>query len=217
MISRIIMLISYAGCHIKKGLLFSTFPCSTTTLLNLKNSPEYSGQTLFASEASSFSFMCLQAEVYTFEIILCMCMFVAVMDKIKHDSSFIKRIRSRIQVSVCETCVVLDRVKTFESVCCKLLHTNFVLYDMYDIIAFRILCPSVKVCYETLFVLQESLPIIYVEDYVRFPKMNKYRSIHVVCATDDIKYEIQIRSLSMEVDCVHGRCSHDMYKKKFYK
>lgn len=55
----------------------------------------------------------------------------------------------------------------------------------------------------------------YVKDYICFPKVNGYQSIHLVLVDTKGRYfEIQIRTLEMHANVESGPANHEQYKKE---
>jgi len=77
-----------------------------------------------------------------------------------------------------------------------------------DIAGVRIVCSFVYEIYEILDLLktQKELTITDVKDYIKNPKPNGYRSLHLIVSTpiylsnrvEDVKAEVQIRTISMD-------------------
>ena len=66
----------------------------------------------------------------------------------------------------------------------------------------------------------EILPVFIenVKDYIRIPKKNSYQSLHTVFRkTDGFIFEVQVRSLAMDINAQYGAASHDQYKGKKYE
>ena len=56
------------------------------------------------------------------------------------------------------------------------------------------------------------------KDYVRIPKKNSYQSLHTVFRkTDGFIFEVQVRSLAMDINAQYGVAAHDPYKEKKYE
>lgn len=107
------------------------------------------------------------------------------------------------------------RVKGLYSLYRKLLRYNMDIEKVYDIIALRVIVPSVSDCYNTLGLvhsLWKPAPE-RIKDYIATPKPNGYQSIHTsVFAGDGAVAEIQIRTETMHAEAEHGVASHIGYK-----
>lgn len=84
------------------------------------------------------------------------------------------------------------------------MHYRYKKYDLwqvYDMIAFRIITDSVGDCYSVLWVIHHHFtPIIkQIKDYIAVPKSNWYKSLHTaVLWLYDFPIEIQIRTKDMD-------------------
>ena len=57
-----------------------------------------------------------------------------------------------------------------------------------------------------------------VKDYIRYPKKNGYQSLHCVLRkTDGFLFEIQVRSLAMDINAKYGHAAHEPYKEEKYR
>ncbi|MDD5148698.1 MAG: TGS domain-containing protein, partial [Candidatus ainarchaeum sp.] len=83
-----------------------------------------------------------------------------------------------------------------------------------DLRGARIICDSVKQCYEILGVIHTNYQIVPEEfdDYIVSPKGNNYRSLHTVIVWQKKKVEVQIRTWEMHWDNESGFASHWAYK-----
>ena len=56
-----------------------------------------------------------------------------------------------------------------------------------------------------------------VKDYVANPKPNGYQSLHVVLKKPDgLIFEVQVRTMAMDIVAEHGSANHEPYKAKRY-
>ena len=107
------------------------------------------------------------------------------------------------------------RVKHLYSLWQKLKENEYDITKIYDILALRILVPTVSDCYHALGIihgLYKPLPGRF-KDYIALPKPNGYRSLHttVFDGTGEI-VEIQIRTEGMHHEAEYGISSHLYYK-----
>lgn len=122
-----------------------------------------------------------------------------------------------------EELVVLDakisrldyRVKHLYSLWRKLKASEYDITKIYDILALRIIVPTVSDCYQALGVihgLYKPIPGRF-KDYIALPKPNGYQSLHTAIfdGTGEM-VEIQIRTELMHDDAEYGIASHLHYK-----
>ncbi len=107
------------------------------------------------------------------------------------------------------------RVKGLYSLYRKLERKEGDIEKIYDILALRIIVPTVEDCYKVLGLVHASwrpLPS-KIKDYIAFPKPNGYQSIHTTVFTGDGSIvEIQIRTEKMHQEAEYGIASHVIYK-----
>lgn len=110
---------------------------------------------------------------------------------------------------------VSGRAKHIYSIYKKMLRKKVGLSDIYDVMAFRVLVPTVEDCYAVLgyaHSLWEPIPQEF-DDYVSKPKPNGYRSIHTaVVGPEKQIIEIQVRTLEMHAQAELGVAAHWIYK-----
>lgn len=108
-----------------------------------------------------------------------------------------------------------SRVKHLYSLWQKLKKYKMDISKVYDVVALRIIVPTVADCYQALGVihgLYRPLPGRF-KDYIAVPKPNGYRSLHTtIFSGDGGVLEIQIRTKEMHNEAEHGIASHLGYK-----
>lgn len=107
------------------------------------------------------------------------------------------------------------RVKGLYSLFHKLKRKEWDIGAVYDLMAMRVVVPTVEDCYRTLGIIHKlwrPLPG-RVKDYIAFPKPNGYQSLHTTVTTPNgVILEIQIRTERMHHESEFGVASHISYK-----
>jgi GTP pyrophosphokinase len=107
------------------------------------------------------------------------------------------------------------RVKGLYSLYHKLKRKEWDINAVYDLLAMRLVVPTVEDCYRALGIVHElwrPLPG-RVKDYIAFPKPNGYQSLHTTVTTyHGTIMEIQIRTEKMHRESEFGIASHMAYK-----
>lgn len=110
--------------------------------------------------------------------------------------------------------LIKTRVKTPKSTMDKLLRRGFPLSvesareNLTDIAGVRVICSYIGDIYliADLLVSQDDIELIRTTDYIKSPKSNGYRSLHLIVTvpvflsdrTERVKVEIQIRTIAMD-------------------
>jgi GTP pyrophosphokinase len=108
-----------------------------------------------------------------------------------------------------------SRMKGEYSLFRKLERKDWDISNIYDILALRLIVPSVGDCYTALGVAHRHWRPVpgKIKDYIAFPKPNGYQSIHTTVFTGDGgALEIQIRTETMHREAQYGVASHLTYK-----
>ena len=106
------------------------------------------------------------------------------------------------------------RIKTPSSIIDKLIRKGFevniqsIKEQLNDIAGVRVICSYIDDIYALadLLVQQDDIELLYTEDYIKDPKPNGYRSLHLLVtvpvflsrSTERIKVEVQIRTIAMD-------------------
>ncbi|MDP9195709.1 MAG: bifunctional (p)ppGpp synthetase/guanosine-3',5'-bis(diphosphate) 3'-pyrophosphohydrolase [Pseudomonadota bacterium] len=115
---------------------------------------------------------------------------------------------------------VTGREKAPWSIWTKMQHKDVAFEQLSDIMAFRIIVPSIEQCYQALGIIHARYPVIpgRFKDYISTPKPNGYRSIHTcVIGPERQRIEIQIRTRDMHEIAELGVAAHWAYKQKDHK
>src|SRR5690242_5693658 len=113
------------------------------------------------------------------------------------------------------TAEVHGREKTPYSVWHKMQRKNVGFEQLSDIMAFRVVVPSVEQCYHALGVIHSRYPVVpgRFKDYISTPKPNNYQSLHTgVIGPERQRIEVQIRTQEMHEVAELGVAAHWVYK-----
>jgi GTP pyrophosphokinase len=112
--------------------------------------------------------------------------------------------------------VSLDsRAKRYTSLYKKLLRYNMDIEQIYDLVATRVIVPSIADCYAALGVIHKTYPPLpkRFKDYIALPKPNGYRSLHTTVFGPENKItEIQIRTPEIHEEAELGIVAYQEYK-----
>ena len=109
---------------------------------------------------------------------------------------------------------ISSRIKSKESIIYKMqkkglpMTASALLANVHDIAGVRVVCPFIEDVYYVarMLVKQHDIEVIEVKDYIRQPKENGYRSLHLIVTVQvyfsetakNIPVEIQIRTIAMD-------------------
>ena len=125
--------------------------------------------------------------------------------------------------------MIKSRVKKPESIIEKLHRRGFpisvesVRENLYDVAGIRVICSFVDDIYTVAEMLarQDDINVLMVKDYIRCPKVNGYRSYHMIIEVpvffsdrrENMRVEVQIRTIAMDF---WASLDHQLkYKKSF--
>lgn len=108
---------------------------------------------------------------------------------------------------------VKSRIKTQESIIRKMekkglpLTFSCMMNHIHDIAGIRIICPFITDVYQVarLLISQPDVELVEIKDYIRNPKKNGYRSLHMIVSVEvrfsdmvrKVMVEIQLRTIAM--------------------
>ena len=109
---------------------------------------------------------------------------------------------------------IKSRIKTPRSIICKLKRRGYpislqsMMENLNDIGGIRVICPFIEDIYTVADMLmrQDDLTLLEKKDYIRSPKPNGYRSLHLILevpiflseATKPVRIELQLRTIAMD-------------------
>jgi GTP pyrophosphokinase len=99
----------------------------------------------------------------------------------------------------------------------KLQQHDMDIHRIYDLVAIRIIVPTITNCYEALGMVHKKYrPMVgRIKDYISLPKPNGYQSLHTtVFGPDSRILEVQIRTQKMHDEAEFGIAAHWIYTEK---
>jgi len=109
------------------------------------------------------------------------------------------------------------RIKGIYSLFRKLERKDWDIGKIHDIIALRVIFPTVADCYSALGIIHAHWRPVpgKIKDYIAFPKPNGYQSIHTTIYTGDGgALEMQLRTEAQHREALYGIASHLTYKER---
>ena len=107
------------------------------------------------------------------------------------------------------------RIKRLYSIRQKIRRQKIGLEQVYDLIALRVITPSVKDCYAALGIIHQTWAPVpgRFKDFVAMPRPNGYQSLHTSVVSDrGYPFEVQIRTEQMHQIAEEGIAAHWKYK-----
>lgn len=151
-------------------------------------------------------------------------MYYELVQKIKKTEAernkYIEDVKSLIKASLSKNDIkyeIYGRSKHLWSIYRKMQSRSIDYEQVYDILAFRIIVPSISECYEVLghiHSLWKPVPGRF-KDFIAMPKANGYQSLHsTVMGPGGERIEIQIRTQEMHQIAEKGIAAHWKYKER---
>ncbi len=145
-------------------------------------------------------------------------------EKYEKREKYIRKIEKRLKKILAEEKVpfidIHSRAKYYYSLYRKLLRYKMDFRKIYDLIALRIIVPSVEDCYRVLGIIHKHWPPVEerIKDYIATPKANGYQSLHTtVLSLDNRITEFQIKTPRMHQEAEYGLAAHLAYKENISK
>lgn len=144
--------------------------------------------------------------------------------KSKADEKYLDQVYKSLQKELVKnkikTIEVSYRIKGLYSLYKKLKNKDMDIDKIYDLVALRVIVPTVEDCYRVLGVIHGSWTPIpgRIKDFIALPKPNGYKSIHTTIFTGNGGIaEIQIRTKEMHEQAEYGVASYFAYKEGVFK
>ncbi len=141
-----------------------------------------------------------------------------VKEKYKERENYLKRVRPVVEQILQEENIepveIHSRAKHYYSLWKKLLKYDMDLEKIYDLVALRIIVPTIDKCYAALGAIHKHWKPLpgKIKDYIALPKANGYQSLHTtVFCLDGRLTEIQIRTPEIHERAEYGIAAHWVY------
>jgi GTP pyrophosphokinase len=172
------------------------------------------GMSWLKGELEDLSFPILYPKEYSW-------LMANIKEKYKKRQAYLKKIAPKVQKYIeKEGIKIIDvdyRAKHYWSLYQKLKRYDMDLNKIHDLVALRLIVPSIEDCYAVLGIIHKYWnPLLgRIKDYIAMPKPNGYQSLHTTVFCDDgIITEFQIRTPEMHRKAEYGIASHWYYSEK---
>ena len=134
----------------------------------------------------------------------------------EHTIAELKRtLEAKLKESQVPVVTVEGRLKHLFSIRQKIKRQQISLDEVYDLVALRVITPSVRDCYAALGIIHQTWAPVpgRFKDFVAMPRPNAYQSLHTSVVSDrGFPFEVQIRSERMHRVAEEGIAAHWKYK-----
>lgn len=137
-------------------------------------------------------------------------------NRVRYVKSAIKEIKKGLKKEGIEVLDIHGRAKHYYRLYAKLQRYDMDMSKIHDLVAIRVIVPTVATCYETLGIVHKKYhPLIgRIKDYISLPKPNGYKSLHTtVFGLEGKIFEIQIRTQRMHDEAEYGIAAHWIYSR----
>ncbi|MEZ4114494.1 MAG: RelA/SpoT family protein [Candidatus Paceibacterota bacterium] len=143
--------------------------------------------------------------------------------KSKADQKYLDQVYKSLQKELTKNGIkalnISYRVKGLYSLYKKLQNKDMDIDKIYDLVALRVIVPTVEDCYRVLGIIHGTWTPIpgRIKDFIALPKPNGYKSIHTTIFTGNGGIaEIQIRTPEMHDQAEYGVASFFAYKENMF-
>ena len=126
-----------------------------------------------------------------------------------------KTIEAKLQEAEIPVINIEGRTKRLYSIHQKLQRQRLDLEQVYDLIALRVVTPSVRGCYAALGIIHHTWSPVpgRFKDFIAMPRPNGYQSLHTsVVSGRGVPFEVQVRTEGMHHIAQEGIAAHWKYK-----
>lgn len=138
-------------------------------------------------------------------------------EKEKYLALAVNEIKKALEKDGIKVSAIDGRAKHLYRLFMKLQKYEMDINRIYDLLAIRIIVPTVADCYEALGIVHKKYrPLVgRIKDYISLPKPNGYQSIHTTIFGPEGKImEVQIRTQKMHDESEFGIAAHWIYTEK---